>query len=121
MTAKDQEDNFDKNNLDIPDKDTEETLEEVLKAGNAMLAAEEAAKNPVKPVEPVTPATPAVKVPVEKNVYKRAHNQILEKWLKKPNTAWKAKEIVAMEEGRIPKDYHYDSFVEEVVTLGDSF
>lgn len=56
-----------------------------------------------------------------KNPYVKARVQILIKWANNPNTAWRAKEIEQMECGKLPKNKHYDEFVKEVATLGDSF
>lgn len=124
MTTSDEFDKFkkniDKNNLDIPDKETEETLDQALKEGNAMLEAEEAAKNAVTPCNNIVLTTSVITTPTEKNVYKRAHDQLIAKWLKNGKIAWRAKEVMEMEAGTIPKDYHYDEFVKEVAILGDS-
>lgn len=113
-------DEFDKNNLDIPDIDTEQSIGQALKDGYKLLETEEKAKNAAKPVNPVLSVTPEIVTPTEKNVYKRAHKMLLDKWLKNGKVAWRAKEVIAMEAGTVPKDYHYDEFVKEVAILGDS-
>ena len=70
----------------------------------------------------IVPITPFLKaVPNDKNPYIQARNVILMKWLKDSRTAWKAKGIQSMEEGKIPKDSHYEEFCKMIVELGDSF
>jgi hypothetical protein len=76
-----------------------------------------AVKSAVVKTEAIIPVVPAVST---ENPYKRAHQQVLDKWLKNPNTRWKARTIEAMERGEYPKDHQYDAFVTEVRILGDS-
>lgn len=85
---------------------------EMVAEGNELLKKEEHEKT----IEEV----PSPQKTPETNAYKKAWNQILEKWKKSPNTAWRAAEIEQMIKGNLPKDRHYDEFVKLVAELGNT-
>lgn len=85
----------------------EQTLEELVKEGYDLLQKEKLANKQPAPKQP----TPVV---VSSNPYKRAHDNLMREMPEE-----KRKVIEKMENGTLPKDSRYDTFVKEIAKLGD--
>ena len=93
---------YDRKNLPIPDH--EETIAELVAAGDQLIANE--VSSPLAPKKELDPASP--------NPYIQARLRIL-----KDSTPDRIKLINDMEAGQRKKDHQYDAFVREIVELGD--
>jgi hypothetical protein len=95
-------------------------ITEALKEGNRLLAEEEKSKGKSSPKQDDKKKLDTALSTSSKNPYVQARIQVLNGWKKDPHTAWRVNEIESMENGTIPKDYHYDEFVRAVADLGDT-
>ncbi len=101
---------YSRKNLPIPDH--EETVTELVKEGEKLIAEEEKIRK--KSVVSETKRLETKLGSTSNNPYIRARCDIMSKW-----TSEKLKLFEEMEKGIRPKDHRYDDFVREVAKLGD--
>lgn len=108
----------------LPTPDHQESIAELIAEGQRIIDREERAKKKKSPPVPEIKKDDTKKLShalmaTSKNPYIRAKAQLLDQWMKDPKLAWRAKEVLSMEAGELPKNQHYDEFVHEIAILGD--
>lgn len=109
-------DNLDPIKRNIKPIKRQQSLNEILKEGEALLKQDEIKQNKVMQDKKVAPTQQIT----SNNPYLIARNKILDNWRSKTSTIWKAKEIEEMELTKNINNRHYDDFVHEVAMLGDT-
>jgi hypothetical protein len=95
--------------------DLNDLMRQLAAEGDELLAKENKTTKPTPPKDETKKLDKKL-ASISPNPWVRARTKILNDY-----PEWRRKEIENMENGKYPKDYHYDDFVHEVRILGDEY